>query len=231
MSSRAPILGIAGLIFLLFGCLSAWLSFNPTEGFLSVGWYSLLHLGAGVVCLVWYFLSGSGSVTQFVRARSTRYGANAVVYTLFFVAVMVMLNFLGTRYHKRIDMSAEGVNTLSEQSRAVLDKLQEDVKIDVFWQTRDPVLEELFDALKYRTKHVDVRFIDPQVRPELAQEAGISQVPSIRVTMADRNTVITETDEEAVTNAIQRVASTERKKIYFAEGHGEPSIDDMQGVG
>jgi ABC-type uncharacterized transport system involved in gliding motility auxiliary subunit len=231
MSSRAPILGIAGLIFLLFGLISHWLTYNPSAGFFAFGWYALLHLAAGILCLVWYFLSGSGSVTQFVRARSTRYGANAIVYTAFFVTVVVMLNFLGTRYHKRFDMSAEGVNTLSEQSRAVLDKLQEDVKIDVFWQTRDPVLEELFDAFKYRTKHVDVRFIDPQVRPELAQQAGISQVPSIRVTMADRNTVITETDEEAVTNAIQRVGSTERKKIYFAEGHGEPSIDDTQGVG
>ena len=231
MTSRAPILGIAGLIFLAFGLISHWLTYNPAAGFFAFGWYALLHLAAGLVCLVWYFLSGSGSVTQFVRARSTRYGANAIVYTAFFVAVVGMLNFLGVRYHKRFDLSAEGVNTLSEQSRAMLDKLEEDVKIDVFWQTRDPVLEELFDAYKYRTKHVEVRFIDPQVRPEVAQEAGISQVPSIRVTMADRNTVITETDEEAITNAIQRVSSTVRKKIYFADGHGEPSIDDSQGVG
>jgi ABC-type uncharacterized transport system involved in gliding motility auxiliary subunit len=232
MTSRAPILGIAGLIFLLFGLMAHWLTYNPADGFFALGWYALLHVVAGVVCLVWYFVSGSGSAREFVRARSTRYGTNAIVYTALFVAVVVMLNFLGARYHRRIDMSAEGVNTLSQQSREVLDRLEEDLKIDVFTQAgRDAALEELFEAYKYRTERVQIRYVDPQIRPEVAREAGITQVPSIRVAMADRNTIITETDEESVTNAIQRVSSTERKKIFFAEGHGEPSIDDSQTVG
>jgi ABC-type uncharacterized transport system involved in gliding motility auxiliary subunit len=231
MTSRAPILGIAGLIFALFGLLSHWLTYNPAAGFFAFGWYSLLHIITGVFCLIWYFVSGSGSVRQFIRARSTRYGTNAVVYTALFIAIVVMINFLGTRYHKRVDMSAEGVNTLSPQSREVLDRLQEDVKIDVFLQAgRDPVLEELFEAFKYRSDRVEIRHVDPQIHPEVAQEAGITQVPSIRVSMADRDTVITETDEESVTNAIQRVSSTERKKIYFAEGHGEPSTEDSESV-
>jgi gliding motility-associatede transport system auxiliary component len=232
MTARAPILGIAGLIFLLFGLLSHWLTYVPAEGFFSFGWYSLTHIAAGIVFLAWYFVSGTGSAFQFLRARSTRYGANAILYTAFFVVVIVMLNFLGTRYHKRVDLSVEGVNTLSPQSCDVLDQLAEDVKIDVFLQAgRDPVLEELFDAFKDRSKRVAVRFVDPQVSPEVAQEAGITQVPSIRIRMGDRNTVITETDEDAVTNAIQRVSTTERKKIYFVDGHGEPAIDDSQSIG
>src|SRR5512139_559491 len=163
MTARAPILGIAGLVFLLFGLLSHWLTYNPAEGFFSFGWYSLLHIVAGLVCLVWYFVSGTGSVLDFVRARSTRYGANAVLYTLFFVAVVVMLNFLGARYHRRVDLSVEGVNTLSEQSRKVLDQLHEDVSLDVFLQGgRDPVLEELIDAYKYRSPRIQARFVDPQ---------------------------------------------------------------------
>jgi len=232
MASRAPILGIAGLVFLLFGLLSHWLMYNPAEGFFAFGWYSLFHVVLGLVCLVWYFVSGSGSLLQFVRARSTRYGANAVVYTTFFLAVVVMLNFLGARYHRRIDLSAEGVNTLSEQSRQVLDRLQEDVQLDVFLQGgRDPVLEELFDAYKYRSPRIQARFVDPQVRPEVAQEAGVTQVPSIRVRMGERSTIVTETDEESVTNAISRVSNPERKKVYFAEGHGEPGTKDTGNPG
>jgi ABC-type uncharacterized transport system involved in gliding motility auxiliary subunit len=227
VASRAPILGIAGLVLLLFGLLSHWLTFKPIEGFFAFGWYSLVHIVLGLVCLTRYFLSGSGSLLQFVRARSTRYGANAVVYTAFFLAVIAMLNFLGTRYHRRVDLSSEGVNTLSEQSREVLGRLQEDVQLDVFLQNgRDPVLEELFDAYKYKSPRVHVRFVDPQVRPEIAQEAGVTQVPAIRVRMGERSTMINDTDEESVTNAIGRVSNPERKKIYFAEGHGEPGIKD-----
>lgn len=227
MTARAPILGIAGLVFLIFGLLSHWLTYNPADGFFAFGWYSLLHIVAGLVCLVWYFVSGTGSILDFVRARSTRYGANAIVYTLFFVAVVVMLNFLGARYHRRVDLSVEGVNTLSEQSRKVLDQLQEDVSLDVFLQGgRDPVLEELIDAYKYRSPRIQARLVDPQVRPEVAQESGVTQVPAIRVRMGERSTIVTETDEESVTNAINRVSNPQQKKIYFADGHGEPGTKD-----
>jgi ABC-type uncharacterized transport system involved in gliding motility auxiliary subunit len=128
-------------------------------------------------------------------------------------------------------MSAAGINTLSEQSREVLDRLQENVKIDVFLQAgRDPVLEELFDAYKYRTDRIEVRFVDPQVHPEIAQQAGITQVPAIRVAMGERSSIVTETDEESVTNAIHRISNPEQKKIYFVDGHGEPGIDDSETV-
>ncbi|RMD83089.1 MAG: hypothetical protein D6815_07465 [Candidatus Dadabacteria bacterium] len=229
MPRRAPILGITGLVFILFGLLSHYFTYNPLEGFFSFGWYSLLHLIAGVVCLLWYFARGSASLGEFVRQRSTRYGANAAVYSLFFVALVAMLNFLGTRYHYRVDVTAEGVNSISEQSREVVRNLDEDVHIDAFVEGgSDPALEQLIEAYQYHTDHLKVRFIDPQVHPELAQEAGVSQVPTLRIRQGDRSTLVTATDEESITNGIHRVTTKERKKIYFVEGHGEPAIDDVK---
>jgi ABC-type uncharacterized transport system involved in gliding motility auxiliary subunit len=232
VATRAPILGIAGLIFLFFGILSHWLSYNPADGFLgSLGWFSLAHFGVGVACLVAYFTRGSGSLSDFVRRRSTKYGLNAVAYSLIFLALFVMINFLGARYSKRFDMSAGGVNSLSEQSRKVLAGLAETVDIDAFVEDgRDTVLEELLEAYKYESERVTVRVLDPQLRPELAQEAGVAQVPTLRIRMADRSTLVTNTDEEAVTNGIRKVTSTERKKIYFVDGHGEPNIDDKESI-
>jgi len=166
-----------------------------------------------------------------VRRRSTKYGVNAAVYSAIFLALFAMINFLGARYHKRFDMSSSGVNSLSEQSRKVLAGLTEPVEIDAFVEDgRDTVLEELLDAYKYDSERVSVRLVDPQVRPELAQEAGVTQVPTLRVRMGDRSTLVTSTDEESVTNGIHKVTSAERKKIYFIEGHGEPGIDDSQSI-
>lgn len=232
MGSRAPILGITGLILLFFGVLSHWLSYNPAEGFFaSFGWYSLLHLFAGVGCVLAYFTRGSGSLSDFVRQRSTKYGFNALAYTVVFVALFAMINFLGARYHKRFDVSTAGVNSLSEQSRKILTALTEGVAIDAFVEDgRDTVLEELLDAYKYETDRVQVRILDPQIRPELAQEAGIAQVPTLRIRMGERSTLVTKTDEESITNGIHRVSKADRKKIYFTEGHGEPAIDDHQSL-
>ncbi|TFH19964.1 MAG: hypothetical protein E4H03_13015, partial [Myxococcales bacterium] len=196
MVPRAPILGLTGLIFVLFGFLSHWLAYEPARGLFAFGWYSLLHLVVGFACLAWYFTSGTSSLSHFVRRRSTKYGAGALLYSALFLTVVVMLNFLGARYHKRFDFSAEGVNSLSQQSREVLDRLEEDVLIEAFIEGgREPVLEELFGAYRYRSDRIRYRVIDPQIRPELAQEAGIAQVPTLRITKGDRSTLVNATDE------------------------------------
>lgn len=229
---RAPIMGIAGLGLVAFALLSHLMLRNPSDGLFAIGWYGLVHLLAGVACLVAYFSGGGASLGNFVRQRSTRYGMNAAVYSVLFVAVVAMVNLMGTRYHYRIDVSAAGVNSLSEQSRKVLDGLAGPVHIEAYLDGgRDPVLEELVGAYRYHSDLVTARFIDPQVHPELAQAALISQVPSLKLSMGEQTTVITKTDEESVTNGIVRVAATERKKIYFIEGHGEPSITDSDSAG
>ena len=95
MGKRAPILGIAGLIFLVFGLGEHVMTMNPMIGFWDFGWFSLVHIAAGLICIVWFFASGSGSLGEFLKRRSTRYGTNAIVYSIVFVAVVVMLNYLG----------------------------------------------------------------------------------------------------------------------------------------
>ncbi len=232
MPTRAPILGIAGLVLFSFGILSHWLTYNPILGFFHMDWYALLHLVVGGVCIAWYFATGSSSLLTFARQRSTRYGLGAISYSALFIAILVMLNFLGTRYHRRIDMSVEGVNSLTPQSIEVVKTLDGQVTIDAFVEGgRDPVLVELFDAYRYHTDRMEFSFVDPQVRPELAQQAGISQVPTLRIRKGERTALVTAVDEESVTNGIRRVMSAAIKTVYFIEGHGEPAIDDEMSAG
>jgi len=232
VSRRAPILGILGLVLMTFGLLAHWMTRNPAESWFAFSWYALAHLVAGALCLIAYFAGGSASIGEFVRQRSTRYGVNALVYSVLFVAVVVMLNFLGARYHRRVDMSASQVNSLSEQSKKIIDGISGDLEMEAFVEGgRDSVLEELLDAYRYENPHVKIRFVDPQVQPQLAQEAGVSQVPTVRLKLGDQTTLVTKADEESITNGIHRISSSGRKKIYFVDGHGEPDIDDRQAPG
>jgi ABC-type uncharacterized transport system involved in gliding motility auxiliary subunit len=229
MAQRAPILGIAGLVLLFFGLLAHWFSYNPAEGFFTFRWYTAIHLLLGAACLAGQFFVGQGSWKTFLGRRSTRYGANAIIYSAVFVVVFGMINFLGARYHKRFDMTSANVNSLSEQSRSVLDGLEATVQLDAFVENgSNPVIEEILSAYQYESDRFEVKILDPQLRPELTREAGISQLPSLRISSGDRSTVITTIDEEAITNGIHRVTSSVQKKIYFIEGHGEADIDDSK---
>jgi ABC-type uncharacterized transport system involved in gliding motility auxiliary subunit len=230
MTHRAPILGIVGLVLLLFGAISHWMTHDPLQPLFAFGWYSLSHLVVGTLCLAVYFATGSSSLLQFVRQRSTRYGLNSIVYSVLFVTVIVMANFMSSRYHTRFDMSVENVNSLSPQSVSIVRGLEAPLHVDAFVEAGgDAVLEELLRAYADENEDISYRIIDPQVHPELAQAAAISQLPTIRLQLGEKSTLVTSTDEEAVTNGIHRLTTAETKRIYFVEGHGEPSIEDSRG--
>lgn len=226
-------LAITGLVLVVFGVLSHLLTRHPAQGFFSFGWYSLAHLVLGATALAAYFYSGSvGSFADFVRQRSTRYGVNAMVYSLLFVVVVMMVNYTGKLHHRRFDLSASGVNSIAQQSREVLAKLEGELRIDAFVEGGvDPVLQELLQAYRYESDLVKYRLIDPQIRPELAQSAAISQVPSIKIYLGDQSTLVTKTDEGTITNGINSLVGGGRKTIYFVEGHGEPDISDSRKPG
>jgi len=229
VGNRAPILGIAGLVFLAFGLIEHWMTMLPQAGLFSLGWFALLHVGAGLVCIVWYFASGTGSLTEFLRRRSTRYGTNAVVYSIVFVVVVVMLNFMGTRYSRRWDLSAAGVNSLTDATKQVLDKLDGEVQILAFVGPQDKgFVREVSEIYGNYTAKVKWQIVDPQISPELAQKELIATIPTLKIKQADRSTTVSKIDEESITNGIHKVATTQQKKIYFVQGHGEPEVAQKQ---
>lgn len=229
MSTRAPIIGIAGLTFLLFGIVEHWMTFIPGASFFSLehDWFAAIHVGAGLACLVVWLTSDSGSFLSFVRRRSTRYGASAVAYSLLFVLVVSMLNFVGFRYNKRFDLSADDVNSLSEQSLKVLATLDEDVEILAFTAPADRAfIEHVSTIYEHASPRIAFRVVDPQANPELAQRELISNIPTLKIKIGKRATTVNTLDEDAITNGIASVSAGEQKKVYIAEGHGEPSIKD-----
>lgn len=229
MGKRAPILGIAGLVFLAFGLIEHVMTLNPMTGFWHFGWFSILHIGLGVACIALFTASGSGSLTEFVRRRSTRYGTNAMVSSVAFVAVLVMLNILGARYNTRWDMSAAGVNSLTESSTQVLDKLDGEVEILAFVGPQEkPFVEEVSAIYAHYSDKLKWQIIDPQASPEIAQRELIQSIPTIKIKMGDRSTTVDKVEEEAITNGIHKVATATQKKIVFLTGHGEPAADDQQ---
>ncbi|HXC52718.1 MAG TPA: GldG family protein [Candidatus Limnocylindrales bacterium] len=229
MGKRAPILGIAGLIFLLFGLAEHVMTMNPMIGFWDFGWFSLVHIAAGLVCIVWFFASGSGSLVEFLQRRSTRYGTNAIVYSAVFVAVVVMLNYLGARYNHRFDMSLSGVNSLTDASKQVIDKLDGDVEILAFVGPQEKnFVEEVSGIYSYYSNKLKWKIIDPQVNPEIAQRELIQAIPTIKIKKGDRSTTVDKIDEESITNGIHKVVTSAQKKIYFLTGHGEPSPEQKE---
>lgn len=222
MKKSSQIAGLCGLLLLLFG-LAEYLF---TKNF---SLYTILHLGGGAALVLFSLIVNFGGVWSSLGERSTRYGANAVLYAAIFLAILVLVNVVSNAHPWRRDLTEEGVFSLSSQSRKVLDGLQSDVEVLAFFQMgKGSKLEDLLKNYAHASNRFRYEFIDPVKHPEKARQYEVTQSDILVVKCGQRNTKITGTSEEDITNAILKVAKQEQKKIYFLSGHGEPGLDNQE---
>src|SRR6202035_4084774 len=88
--------GLIGLVFLFFA-LVAYLT--------GARMYFLLNLVLGVLAIVLWATSSRETFGTLMGHRATRYGANAVVYSLGFVGLLVAINYILDRHSTRLNRS------------------------------------------------------------------------------------------------------------------------------
>jgi ABC-type uncharacterized transport system involved in gliding motility auxiliary subunit len=213
-------LGIVGLATFSFGVAA----YAITQDLSS---FAIVNLLVGLFCLVAYVASTRESLGTFLGERSTKFGANAALYSILFVGILVMVNFLSARHFERFDTTEAGVYSLSPLSLKYVQELSDDLELMAFVETgRDPAIEELLKSYTVASSRVKYRMVDPDKDPDLAQKYDISSYGTIRVAYGDQSTLVSKSDEESITNAILKVTHSTKKTLCFIEGHGEPDAGD-----
>jgi ABC-type uncharacterized transport system involved in gliding motility auxiliary subunit len=220
----ASLLGLSGLIALAFGVIAFLLTGSFTDPVV------LLNVVAGGGLLLAYLAFGFENFVGLLGQRSTRYGAMAAVYSLLFLLLVSGLNYLGTRYHKRWDVTEAGVHTLAPQSQKVVSSLGEQIAMTAFVDGGvAPELESLLDSYRYAAPgKVTVRMLDPDKEPATADQMKITAVPSVHLQYGGESFVVTQPSEETVTNGVIRVARSTKKTVYFAAGFGQTDLKEAR---
>ena len=222
MARLGSFYGVVGVILLLFAGVAYFITrdFSP---------YVVIHLVMGFLALIAYFASAQGSVRGFLGERSTKYGAQAVLYSLIFFGILILVNYISVKNPHRFDMTKSGIFSVAPQTRSVLEKLDKPLEINAFVEAgSDPELRELLSSYRYISDKVNFKLIDADKQPDLAEKFQITTVPAVHLQYGDRTNVVTKLSEEELTNGIIKITRAEKKTVYFLSGHGEPDIADMQ---
>ena len=179
---------------------------------------------AGAVLLLASLILNFNGIRSFFGRRSSRLGTNTAVLTLAVVGIIGVVNFLGYRHHKRIDLSTEKLYSLSDQTRKIVSSLNKDVAVMKFGKEDDQTLRDRLQEYRDLSKHITYEYIDPQVKMEKAKQYKITPPGETIVVCGNRTERLEETTEQALTNAILKVTREKLKKICFVEGHGEKKI-------
>ena len=194
-------------------------------------WLVTLCEGLALVCLVIFFVARFEALKAFSIRRSTRLGANSILMVLLFAAILVIVNFLAARHTMRWDLSETQHFTLAPQTHKVLRGLTREVKVTVFAQERSPsfnTYRDLLDSYKQDSDQLKVEFVDPERRPGVARQYGVTRLDTAVVESGPQTTRVTAPSEAELTGALIRVAKDSKKRILFLEGHGERGIADQE---
>ena len=229
MRRGSGLLGLIGVVLLLFAGVAALLTRAATV-------FDVVYIAAhgivGLLALIAYLSTGVDNIRRLLGERSTRYGTSTALASLFFIAILTMLNFLAVRYHTRFDLTVEKVYSLSPQSVQVLNGLTKDLRIDAFVEAGvDPALEELLKTYRQTSSKVSYRLIDPDREPELAERYDIKTYDTVHLQYGESSSQVTGPAEETLTNAVIKLTRASSQTVCVVEGHGEPDLDDVEGAG
>ncbi|MGH7769606.1 MAG: hypothetical protein ACREQP_19335, partial [Candidatus Binatia bacterium] len=146
MRKFLQISGISGLVLTAFGLVAFFFTGDATD------LYVLIHLALGVLCLLVYLVTQGSQLIASMRRRSTRYGLHATLYSLILIGVLIVVNFLSTRYHQRWDLTEAKVFSLSPQTIKVLGQLAQDLEIYGFFEKgENPKVTDLIKSYTYHS--------------------------------------------------------------------------------
>jgi ABC-type uncharacterized transport system involved in gliding motility auxiliary subunit len=191
---------------------------------------------AGGMFLVAAIALGIKGIIAYFSLRSSQLGTNTVTLSLAVLAILAIVNYAGFRHHKRIDLTAEKLFTLSDQTKKIVGGLKSDVHIVRFDKDSDPAFDELMAEYQNVSPHLKFQNVDPQQRPEVANEYGAKRVKDVVVASGQKKEMLEagargNHSEEDVTSAILKVTSDTQKLVCFVTGHGEKSATDEDKAG
>lgn len=178
-------------------------------------------------------------------------GSYSLIITGIVLAVLIVVNIFASTMPTTLttyDISASKLYSITSNTKAVVNNLQQDVTI--YWivqaDQEDSIIENLLGKYDGLSSHIDVVKKNPDVFPTFAEQYTDEEVVnnSLIVESGERYRFISyddmyeyETDyysytynvtgfdgEGAVTSAIDYVVTEDLPKIYVLEGHGEGDL-------
>lgn len=248
------VFALIGLVLLIAGLLIM-------VGFSQIRLAALAVMAAGVILLIAALVVDFRHVKAALTGRRGRLGTGTTLMGMIFLGIIVLANgvvLFASQDPKilaatRFDVTKLAQFTLTQQTKDVLTKLDKPVKAFCFFVPSKDLVGTTFYATsllgeyqKY-TENLSLEVVDPDERPDLAREYGISfdtqyqavvfeaegrrKIVTQReiVTVDDNGTPVGVEGEHSFTSAILEVTGVAQKKVYFLTGHGEKDIEGNYG--
>jgi len=229
---------VVGIVLATLGCV-ATAGLGIVRGAVALGLYTparpeslvqwiALSAGVLVIGLALYAILNPTGVRRFISGRQARYGSNALVMSLAFVGILLVVNWLVYQNPQKFDFSEGKQHTLAPETIQALNTLPSKVSAIAFYSSQYPsetARQILADFKTSAEGKFDFRFVDPNADPILARQYGVTGDGKIVLTMGELRETASYADENTITQALIRLISPQTRVVYFLTGHGEADLN------
>jgi ABC-type uncharacterized transport system involved in gliding motility auxiliary subunit len=187
-----------------------------------------ISLGVIVIGLALFVLLDPQGTREALTGRQARYGSNALLMSLAFIGIIIVVNYLVSGHSKQWDLTEDQQNSLTTETINTLASLKSPVKAEAFFtaNTSGETARNMLMNFKSNSQgKFDFEFVDPNANPILAQQDNITRDGTIVLKMDNRQEQVTSVSEEDLTGALVRLANPGKRSVYFLTGHGEYGFD------
>lgn len=164
------------------------------------------------------------------RSNFGQFAATLILATVLLVFVSALL----VRHEPKVDLTAGHRRTLAPQTLRVIESVERPIEVLAFYPAV-PEERQLFQALIERYDQVkgvfDLRFVDPERRPDLAESLDVTESRTVVLRDGDLRVRVGDPDEAALTGALLRILQASPPVIFVVTGHGEASVEDESPAG
>lgn len=153
-----------------------------------------------------------------------------------FLAILVLVYQIAGRHNHRFDLTREKIHSISGETREVLNRMnRNDIRVRAFFPEGDPMRRDFQLLLKETATHhphFRYEFYDPDRSPSVARRYRVVDAyQTVIVEYENRQERFKGSGEEALTNALIRLAHPETKVLCFTKGHGEVPLSETERTG
>ena len=187
-----------------------------------------ISIGILVIGLAAYVMLSPDTIRRFLTGRQARYGSNSLILTLAFAGIIFAANYIVFNNPKSWDLTEDKSNTLAPETMKILATLPAKITATAFYSAslNSSAADELLLKFKSNSKgKFEYRFVDPDLDPAAARDAGITGDGKILLQMGEIKEIASFASEEELARTMIRLISPESRTVYFLQGHGEPGFE------
>lgn len=181
----------------------------------------------------------SERVSLFLRKRCLNSGIETALLVCILVGAFIAINlYVDSLDISNIDVTANKIYTVSDESKKIISSIDEDVKLYLFGYTDDDTLVSLVKQYVEANSHISYEILTQESNPAKYEEFELQDGYQVVIveTSASKKIIDASSEfysydyttgqevdltEQTLTNSIVGITSDEKPKVYFLTGHNE----------